>query len=132
GRYAIGNTTGQSSSSTFDARTMSVSGAGIVSVGYSGNALVVSASSAVQSNQTVGLYGLGNTTQNSSTTLDARSISFNGLGIITVGYSNGSVQLSATTNQSAQTQNVVIPSAGTQTATSGTVVWSNSNGISFG
>lgn len=46
GMYAIGNTVGQSSSSTFDARTMSVSGAGIASVGYSGNALVISVPSA--------------------------------------------------------------------------------------
>ena len=56
--------------------------------------LQVSLSVAAQSNQTVGLYALGNTTQNSSTTLDARTISFNGLGAQTVGYSNGSVQLS--------------------------------------
>lgn len=35
-------------------------------------------------------------------------------------------------NQTNQTQNIVIPSAGTQTATSGTVLFSNSNGISFG
>jgi hypothetical protein len=34
--------------------------------------------------------------------------------------------------QTVQTQNVVVPSAGTQTATSGTAIWSNSNGISFG
>jgi len=181
GFYALGNTIGQSSSSTFDARTISISGVGDISVGYSGNALVISGqqtaqtqsnvqgisagtqigrtgdvvfsnsngisfgmsnSSVVtasytvpnvpaQTNQTVGLYALGNTTQNSSTTLDARTLSFNGLGAATVGYSNGSIQLSVPV-QSAQTQNVVVPSAGTQTATSGTVVFSNSNGISFG
>src|SRR5260221_2581612 len=94
------------------------------------NNSIVTASAAAQTNQTVGLYALGNTTQNSSTTLDARTLSFNGLGIITAGYSNGSIQISAT--QSAQTQNVVVPTAGTQTTTSGTVIFSNSNGISFG
>jgi hypothetical protein len=47
-----------------------------------------------QTNQTVGLYALGNTTQNSSTTLDARTLSFNGLGAATWGYSNGSIQVS--------------------------------------
>jgi hypothetical protein len=52
------------------------------------------------------------------------------LGDITVGYSNGSIQVSG--SQTAQTQNVVVPSAGTQTATSGTVVYSNSNNITFG
>jgi hypothetical protein len=62
----------------------------------------ISVSVAAQTNQTVGLYAVGNTTQNSSTTRDARSISFNGLGNLTVGYSNGSVQLSG--SQSVQTQ----------------------------
>jgi hypothetical protein len=47
-----------------------------------------------QSNQSLLLYGLGNTTQNSSTNMDARSVSFNGLGGVTVGYSSGSIQIS--------------------------------------
>jgi hypothetical protein len=132
GLYGLGNTT-QNSSTTLDARSLSFNGLGIVTVGYSNGSIQISATTPSQTNQTVGLYGLGNTTQNSSTTLDARSLSFNGLGIVTVGYSNGSIQLSATTAaQTVQTQNVVVPSAGTQTATSGTVIFSNSNGISFG
>ena len=50
------------------------------------NSSVITASYTVpnvpaQTNQTVGLYALGNTTQNSSTTLDARTISYNGLGM---------------------------------------------------
>jgi hypothetical protein len=174
GRYAIGNTTGQSSSSTFDARTMSISGAGNISVGYSGNALVISGSAAngninisagttsnnltnfvfsnsnnvsfglngstitatitvpAQTNQTVGLYALGNTTQNSSTTLDARSLSFNGLGAATVGYSNGSIQISVPV-QSVQTQsNIQAIYDGANSISTGTIRYSNSNGISFG
>jgi len=112
GGYAVGNTTGQSSSSTLDARSVSFSGAGAASVGYSGGSVVVSVPAVVaQTAQTVGLYGVGNTTQNSSTTLDARTLSFGGRGDITVGYSNGTVQISG--NQTAQTQNVVVPSAGT-------------------
>lgn len=60
------------------------------------NGLTLSLSGvAAQTNQTVGFYAVGNTTQNSSTTRDARSVSYNGLGAMTVGYSNGSVQLSA-------------------------------------
>jgi hypothetical protein len=47
-----------------------------------------------QSNQSIGMYAVGNTTQNSSTTLDARTLSFDGLGAQTVGFSNGSIQLS--------------------------------------
>jgi len=130
GLYALGNTT-FNSSSTLDARSLSFSGSGNITVGYSNGSIVIAQTGGGgQSNQTLGLYALGNTTQNSSTTLDARTLSFNGLGIITAGYSNGSIQLSAT--QSAQTQNVVVPSAGTQTATSGTAIFSNSNGITFG
>lgn len=50
---------------------------------------------AAQTNQTLGLYAVGNTTQNSSTTLDARTLSFDALGAMTAGFSNGSIQLSA-------------------------------------
>jgi hypothetical protein len=99
GLYGLGNTT-QNSSTTLDARTLSFNGAGIITVGYSNGSIQLSATTAAQTVQTIGLYGLGNTTQNSSTTLDARTLSFNGLGMITVGYSNGSIQISATqTNQ---------------------------------
>jgi hypothetical protein len=44
---------------------------------------------------TVGLFGTGNTTQNSSTTLANSSLLFNGLGALSVGFSNGSIDLSA-------------------------------------
>jgi len=79
-----------------------------------------------QTNQTVGLYGLGNTTQSSSTTLDARSLSFNGLGGVSVGYSNGSIQISGGGGGGAGL------SAGTQSVSTGTVNFANSNGVSFG
>lgn len=56
----------------------------------------VTASVAAQTNQTLGLYATGNTTNNSSTTFDARTAgTWNALGAVTVGFSNGSVQLSA-------------------------------------
>lgn len=89
--YFQGNTTGQSSSSTAADQTLSISAAGIISGGWSGGSIVLSAS---QSNQTLGLYAVGNTTQSSSTTRDARSVSFDGLGGVSVGMSNGSVQIS--------------------------------------
>lgn len=106
GFYGIGNTT-QNSSTTLDARTVSFDGLGGVTVGFSNGSVQISGPQTVaQSNQSVGLYGVGNTTQNSSTTLDARTISFDGLGGISVGFSNGSVQISgpqtvAQTNQTA-------------------------------
>lgn len=100
GFYAVGNTT-QNSSTTLDARTISLNGLGAATVGYSNGSVQISVP--VQTNQAMSLFALGNTTQNSSTSRDARSLSFNGLGGITVGYSNGSIQVSgpvAQTNQS--------------------------------
>jgi hypothetical protein len=69
--YASSNTFG-TSSGTADFRTLSIAGSGAASVAASDSGWVVSVP--VQTNQTVGLYALGNTTQNSSTTLDARSL----------------------------------------------------------
>ncbi len=98
-----------------------------------GLTLSLSAAAAVaQTNQAVGLYATGNTTQNSSTTLDARSITFNGLGAATLGFSNGSVQVSVPV-QSAQTQsNVQGIVVSDTTFRTGDVSFSNLNGISFG
>jgi hypothetical protein len=84
-----------------------------------------------QSNQTAGLYALGNTTQNSSTTLDVRSLSFNGLGAASVGYSNGSIQLSVPV-QTAQTQsNIAGVYDGVNSISTGTIRFTNANGVSF-
>jgi len=120
GIYGSGNTTGTSSSSTHDARSLSIDGDGIVSVGWSSNShLIISASVAAQSNQTLGLYGLGNTTESSSTTVDARTLSFRGDGIVTVGFSAGSMDISA--SQSAQTMGLYAV-GNTTTASSSTTV----------
>lgn len=84
-----------------------------------------------QTAQTVGLYALGNTTQNSSTTLDARTLSFNGLGAATVGYSNGSIQISVPT-QTIQTQSLIAGIYdGANSISTGTVRFTNANGVSF-
>lgn len=65
-----------------------------LSTGAGVGTLTASFSTAAQTNQTIGLYAVGNTTQNSSTTLDARTLSFDALGAMTAGFSNGSIQLS--------------------------------------
>lgn len=96
GIYASSQTTAQSSSSTVDARSLTVVGAGIISAGMSGGSLVISATTAGGGGlTTAGLYALGNTTQNSSTTLALTALSFNALGAMTMGYSNSSIQVSA-------------------------------------
>jgi hypothetical protein len=202
GIYALGNTTGQSSSSTYDLRTLSIEGAGFISVGWSNGSFRISGTQtnpvvsnaiqsvgsatgsgtntsrfaaddhvhagvfsmgvstggniagdtrvdvgrfvfagganitlsqataagalntisivgANQSNQTIGFYAVGNTTQNSSTTLDARTVSFGGRGGITVGYSNGTIQISG--SQSVQTQPIsIFATSNTTQSSSGT------------
>lgn len=126
GLYAVGNTTGQSSSTTVDARSISYQGAGELSVGFSNGSMIVSANV-----DAISAYAQSNTTQSSSGTLQVSSLNFAGAGGISVGVSNGSVVISGggggVTNQTGP--NIA---AGTQTATSGTVVFSNSNGMVFG
>lgn len=92
GIYALGNTTAQSSSSTYALNSLSVSGAGIISVGWSASTLVISAPASTGISQS--LYATGNTTQSSSGTVSIGSILFNGQGGVSVGYSNGSVVIS--------------------------------------
>lgn len=67
-----------------------------VSFGLNGSTLTATALFN-QTNQTVGLYATSNTTQSSSGTQDARSITFVGAGIASVGVSNGSVIVSVPT-----------------------------------
>lgn len=94
GLFAVSNTT-QSSSGTVDARSISFEGAGAVSVGISNGSVVISAAAGGQSVQTIGVFGVGNTTgQSSSSTFDARSLSFDGAGIASVGMSGGSIIIS--------------------------------------
>jgi hypothetical protein len=55
------------------------------------------------------MYALGNTTQNSSSVIDGRSISFNGLGGNTIGFSNGSIQVSGAAGGGGITYSGYIP-----------------------
>ena len=85
-----------------------------------------------QSNQTLGLYAVGNTTNSSSGTADARSLSFFGAGIASVGVTNGSVQISVPSGGGAGDGGNTL-AAGSQTAASaGLVVFADSNRITFG
>jgi hypothetical protein len=129
GIYASSQTVGQSSSSTVDARSFTYVGQGIVSVGLSAGSLLISATTAAQTNQTLGLYASSQTTgQSSSSTVDARSLTFVGQGIISVGLSGGSYLISATGGGGG---GAAISAAGSS-QNAGTVVFSNSNNVSFG
>jgi hypothetical protein len=85
------------SDATYTSGTVSFSNAGNITISSSVNGATqyIRLSVASQTNQTLGLYALGNTTQNSSSTFDARTLSFNALGAMTIGYSASSIQVSA-------------------------------------
>lgn len=78
-----------------------------------------------QTNQTVGGYFVGNTTgQSSSSTVDARSISIDGAGIVSAGWSNGSIRVSATQSNQAW-------SGSNASSTFQTLSFNNANGVSW-
>jgi hypothetical protein len=74
------------------------------------------------------LFAVSNTTQSSSGTQNLSGISFAGAGIASVGVTNGSVVVSVPTGAPSP----VNFSAGTTSNDLGSVVFSNSNGVSFG
>ena len=121
-------------SSTF--QTLSFANSNGLTFSNSNGSVIVSYTVPVvpaQTNQTIGAYAVSNTTgASSSTTIDARSLSFEGAGIASVGYSNGSVIFSVPAGGGGG-DGVNILAAGTQTAnTTGTVLFQNSNGVTFG
>ncbi len=102
--YAASNTSG-TSSGTYDARTLSIKGAGLVTVAASNSGWIIDATSAAQTNQAGSVYAISNTSGTSSGTFDARTLSIAGMGMITVAASNSGWRINAT--QSVQTENIM-------------------------
>jgi len=96
-----------------------------VSFGVNGSTITATAS---QSNQQMTMFGTGNTTGSSSGTTNASSVIFRGSGAVTVAITNGSIVFDA---PSAAAGNVTF-SAGANSAGLGSIVFSNSNRVSFG
>src|SRR5712671_1511606 len=114
GFFAVGNTTGTTSSETRDARTISFDGAGIASVGFSAGSIIISASTAA-TNPLLSIFAVGNTTSSVSSGLNqAGSLSFDGAGLISIGVSSSSIVVSGPTtvgayavgNTTAQTSSI--------------------------
>jgi len=144
--YAQGNTT-QSSSGTIALSSVNVQGAGGVSAGISNGSIVVSgpsltslaatgALSASSNGSTISLgvgtvtaSAVGNTTQTSSGTVNLNGLVVSGAGGLSAGFSNGTLILSGAAGGGG---GGVAISAGTQSVSTGTMVFSNSNGITFG
>jgi hypothetical protein len=86
---------------------------------------------ASQTNQTLGLYMSSNTTSSvSSGTVDARSLTFRGVGIASVGYSAGEVIVSVPSGGGGLSN--IRVSAGTTSNLLSDITFADSNGISFG
>jgi len=126
GAITIQSTTGQSFQISVPA-TSSLSATGIISISTNGSTVSIGAS---QSNQNISLYALGNTTQNSSTVLNASALSFNGLNGATVGFSNGSIQISAATGGTGGGGGGIALANSQTTYTSGTAHLSGAGAIS--
>lgn len=101
-----------------------------VSFGIDASTITASASFA-QSNQTLGLFLSSNTTDAASSgTQDARSLTFRGMGIASLGYSAGEIIVSVPAGGGGLT--AINLSAGTTSNDLSAFVLSNSNNVSFG
>ena len=136
GVYATGASSfGQSSSSTYDARSFSIIGSGAVSVGQSGGSIIISGGAGA-GQTTGGGYLQGNTTgQSSSSTYALSSFNVSGAGNVSVGWSNSTMIISATGGGGGGAA-VGISTAGNTQGTSGfysngTYIFEGSNGISL-
>lgn len=103
-----------------------------LSTSNNGNATVIGSYTVpTQSNQDITLYATGNTTQNSSTVINANSLLFGGRGNVSIGFSNGSIQISDTGAAGGGITNINL-SAGTTSNNASNFTFADSNQISFG
>lgn len=130
--YAVSNTSG-TSSGTYDGRTLSIAGAGIVTVAASNSGWRIDATTAAQTNQTGNIYASSNTFGTSSGTYDARSISIAGRGAVSVAASNSGWIISAPAQSvQVETQSAISGIANSQTTyTTGTVSLSELGAITI-
>lgn len=119
GLYGSSQTTGQSSSSTIDARSLSIVGAGNVSVGLSAGSFIISGATAAGAT-TGAAFLQGNTTgQSSSSTYPLSSFNVSGAGVISVGWSASTLMISSPASTGISQS--VYATGNTTQSTSGTV-----------
>lgn len=123
--YVSGNSTQLSSTAGLDLRSISFEGAGIASVGVSNGRVLVSVPSGGGAGDGYNIVYAGTTGTTGTTWSSASaSVRINGGNNITVSQ-NGSNDIVISAAQGGI-------AAGSQTATSGTLVFANSNGVTFG
>lgn len=121
------------SNSTYTSGTVIFSNQANITIGTSvdGASQYVRFSVGAQSNQTLGLYMSSNTTSSvSSGTVDARSMTFRGMGIASVGYSGGEVIVSVPAGGGGLS--AINISACTTSNNLSAFTLSNANGVTFG
>jgi hypothetical protein len=102
-----------------------------ISFGLNGNTLTASFAQSTQPGVTaIGVSTGGNTLGNTGTTQG--TVVFAGLGIVTLSQSTAAGSLATINISATQSTGPAALAAGTQTGTSGTFFFNNSNGISFG
>ena len=124
GYYALGNTTGQSSSSTWDARSVSFAAQGIVSIGNSaGSGLVISAT---QSNQAASA---------SNGSFAFQTLNFSNANNVTFGTSAGSIITASVAAPGAAAENnwfnLAGNTTGNTTASGSTILLSAGNNVTL-
>ena len=119
GVYAQSQTFGQSSSSTYDARSLSIVGQGNVVIGQSGASIFISGAS--NSGASGDVFATGNTTgQSSSSAYPLNSLNVSFAGIISGGWSSNSLIISAPASTGISqsmfaASNTTLGTSGTQT-----------------
>lgn len=126
--YAVSNTT-QSTSGTLNASNISFAGAGIASVGVSNGSVLISVPAGGGAGMSMGMSTQGNTS--GTTGLVSNQYLLVGGNNITLSQSVNGQSATLTISAGAGGGGMAL-SAGTQSVSTGTVVFSNSNGYSFG
>jgi hypothetical protein len=100
--------------------TLLLNGGNNITLSQNGQSVTIAGPNTVaQTNQSLGWYALGNTTDNTSGTFDARTLSVHADGSISIGFTNGSLEFSV--SQTVQTQNMIDASVLTAGNTAGTL-----------
>jgi hypothetical protein len=134
GLYASSQTYAQSSSSTFDARSLSIVGSGNITVGMSAGSLLISGGAAAGAGGSI--YAAGNTTgQSSSSSFAISSLNISAAGILSGGWSSNTFIISAPastglTQSMYATSNTTQSSSGTQSI--GSLLFAGAGNVSVG
>jgi hypothetical protein len=112
--YAISNTSG-TSSGTYDARTLSIAGAGMITVAASNSGWRINATQSVQPETQTAISGIAN----SQTTYTSGTVSLSELGAITIRSTTGNQFQFSVNAQTTQTQGILSAGVSTGGNTSG-------------